>query len=180
MSAEPKKQAQGGFRTPWYLSGLGGCVVYLLLLGFAVSGVFGMVEKGIGRLREQLAPESIRAVLASQQAAWNAGDLDGFMAGYWKSDDLKFLSGGDITTGWQATYDRYHAKYVAGDKKMGKLKFDVLEVDVVSGDAVIVRGKWELRMSDGKNPHGLFTLLFRRIDGEWKIVSDHTSAAETK
>ncbi len=155
-----------------------GCafVVSLLVLLIVVLWVwFWFIRDRAARME---APPRIRAVLSSQEAAWNAKDLDGFMAGYSKSDDLKFLSGDDVTTGWQATYDRYHAKYVAGDNKMGTLTFTVLDVDVVSSDAAIVRGRWALVKPDGSKPHGLFTLLFRRIDGDWKIVSDHTSVAE--
>lgn len=155
-----------------------GCLISLLLLIFAGFGIVGVVEIGIGRARERHAPELIRTVLDSQESAWNAGDLDGFMVGYWHSDDLKFLSGDTVTTGWQATHDRYQKRYRGEGKEMGKLKFDLLDVDVVSSDAAVVRGKWALTMSDGKNPHGLFTLLFRRIDGNWVIVSDHTSAAD--
>ncbi len=154
--------------------------LFTLFLVTVVAWVVGYpwVQKLRERALRTTAPELIRTVLASQETAWNAGDLDGFMAGYWKSEDLKFLSGDDVTTGWQATYDRYHAKYVAGDNKMGTLTFTVLDVDVVGSDATIVRGRWGLVKPDGSTPHGLFTLLFRHIDGEWKIVSDHTSAAE--
>ena len=151
-------------------------------IGCVTLIAWGVLFPWVSLLRDRAlkwaAPEKIRSVLASQEAAWNAKDLDGFMAGYWKSEDLKFLSGDDVTTGWQATYDRHHAKYVAGDNKMGTLTFTVLDVDVVSSDAAIVRGRWALVMPDATTPHGLFTLLFRRIDGDWKIVSDHTSAAE--
>lgn len=159
---------------------LTGCLLSALLVVFAFAGLFLLVERGLGRVREQRAPDLIRAVLAAQEAAWNAGDLDGFMAGYWKSEELKFLSGNDVTTGWQATHDRYQKRYKGEGKEMGKLKFDILDLEVVSSDAAIVRGKWALTLADGSNPHGLYTLLFRRIDGEWVIVSDHTSAAEKK
>ena len=154
------------------------CVYAGLVIALLVLGAKQLYTSWQTRVAIAEAPDAIRAVLASQESAWNAKDLDGFMAGYWRSDDLKFLSDDDVTTGWQATYDRYHAKYVAGDNKMGKLTFTVLDVDVVSSDAAIVRGRWALVKPDGSTPHGLFTLLFRRIDGEWKIVSDHTSAAE--
>jgi ketosteroid isomerase-like protein len=175
MSAEPQKQTEDRF---WPILGLTGLFFSLLLGGFAVIGVCDFVEGIVQKTREQRAPELIRTVLSSQESAWNAGDLDGFMSYYWKSDELKFLSGDTVTTGWQATHDRYHKRYKADGQKMGKLKFDLLDVDVVNSDAAIVRGKWALTMADGKNPHGLFTLLFRRIDGDWVIVSDHTSAAE--
>jgi ketosteroid isomerase-like protein len=175
MSVAPGQPTESGNRPSVSLAG---CVLSALLVVFAFSGVFLLVERGLARVREQRAPNLIRAVLSAQEAAWNAGDLDGFMAGYWKSEELKFLSGNDVTTGWQATHDRYHKRYKGEGKEMGKLKFDTLDLDVVSSDVAIVRGKWALTMTDNSNPHGLFTLLFRRIDGEWVIVSDHTSAAE--
>jgi len=124
------------------------------------------------------APDAVRAVLTHQEWCWNNSDLDGFMAHYWKSEELLFSSGGDVTKGWQATYDRYRKKYKADGKEMGQLKFTSDRPEAVGPEAVIVRGKWALTKPDGGTPHGLFTLLFRRIDGEWKIVSDHTSAAE--
>jgi beta-aspartyl-peptidase (threonine type) len=154
--------------------------VVLTLFGIAMLALFlgPMLMYYWGRIDNALQNAQIVKLLADQETAWNAGDLDGFMAGYLKSDGLEFLSGGDVTTGWQATYDRYQKRYKGEGKEMGKLKFDILGVDVLSGNAAVARGKWALTLSDGSTPHGLFTLLFRLIDGEWKIVSDHTSAAE--
>lgn len=158
--------------------GLFSCFISLTLVILAGYGAVCAVRSVLDGTRSKLAPEAIHAVLTTQETAWNAGDLDGFMDGYWKSDELKFLSGEDITTGWQATHDRYRKRYKSDGKEMGKLKFDILDVDILSSDAAIVRGRWVLTKSDGGTPHGLFTLLFCRIDGEWKIVSDHTSAVE--
>lgn len=130
------------------------------------SGVYGNDAKKIER------------VLRAQQAAWNRHDLEGFMAGYWNSQQLTFFSGGTEQDGWQATMDRYLAKYASPGHEMGKLEFSGLRVEVVSQDAAFVRGSWKLTMSDGKTPHGLFTLVFRKFPEGWKIVHDHTSAAE--
>lgn len=114
--------------------------------------------------------------LEAQDAAWNAGDIDGFMQTYWKSDKLRFASGGHVRRGWQATLDGYKKRYP--DKAaMGQLSFTDLEIDVLSDDAALVFGRWELKRAND-NPGGLFTLLMRKLDGEWKIVSDHTSAGE--
>jgi beta-aspartyl-peptidase (threonine type) len=124
--------------------------------------------------------EAIRAVLDAQVTAWNRGDLDGFMSGYWKDDKLTFFSGDTITQGWQATLERYRKRYQSEGREMGKLEFRGLEVDMLGSDAAVVRGRWRLTMKDGKTPNGLFTLLVRRINGDWRIVHDHTSAAETK
>lgn len=120
--------------------------------------------------------ESITDVLMAQQDAWNAGDIDAFMAGYWQSPDLRFASGGSVTRGWQATRDRYHARY--SDRSiMGTLSFDQLEVVELSDDAAIVHGAWRLSRENDA-PSGLFTLVFRKIDGAWRIVSDTTTSAD--
>ena len=124
---------------------------------------------------EPPAPEAaVKKVLADQQAAWNKGDLEGFMAGYWKSPDLTFYSGKEVTRGWQATLDRYVKKYKADGKEMGKLTFSEIDVQVLGADTALVRGRWQLEMSKEK-PGGLFTLLFRRMPDGWRIVHDHTS-----
>jgi beta-aspartyl-peptidase (threonine type) len=130
------------------------------------SGTYGNDRKAVER------------VLRTQQEAWNRHDLEGFMAGYWNSQQLTFFSGGTEQDGWQATMDRYLAKYASPGHEMGKLEFSGLRVEVLSQDAAFVRGSWKLTMSDGKTPHGLFTLVFRKFPEGWKIVHDHTSAAE--
>lgn len=119
--------------------------------------------------------DRIRTVLTTQQTAWNAGDIDGFMAGYWNSPDLRFASGGTVTRGWQATRDRYHKNY-ADRALMGTLTFSDLEIVEISDDAAIVHGGWALARN-GDEPSGLFTLLLRKIDGAWKVVSDTTTSA---
>jgi beta-aspartyl-peptidase (threonine type) len=120
--------------------------------------------------------DSPRAVLDAQVDAWNRGDLAAFMDGYWRSGELTFFSGDQVTRGWQATFDRYRKKYQSGGAEMGKLVFTDLTVDPAGPDAAIVRGRWKLTLKDGKTPNGLFTLLMRRIDGKWRIVHDHTSS----
>jgi uncharacterized protein (TIGR02246 family) len=115
----------------------------------------------------------IRAVMARQVAAWNRGDIDGFMDGYARSDATEFVSGDKITRGWQTVRDRYRKKYDSREK-MGRLTFSQIKVTPLGADAAIVLGRWELiRQSD--KPHGIFTLLFRRIPAGWRIVHDHTS-----
>ncbi len=122
--------------------------------------------------------KAIERVLRTQQEAWNRHDLEGFMAGYWNSPELTFFSGAEEHDGWQATIDRYLAKYSSPGHEMGKLEFSGLRVVVLSQDSAFVRGAWKLTMSDGKTPHGLFTLVFRKFPQGWKIVHDHTSVAE--
>jgi uncharacterized protein (TIGR02246 family) len=121
------------------------------------------------------AAAAVRAVLDAQVEAWNRGDLEAFMAGYWNSPDLVFQSGATLTRGWQATRERYRRRYQSEGKEMGRLRFEELDVQPLGPDAVFIRGRWHLTMKDGSEPNGLFTLLARRIRGEWKIVHDHTS-----
>ena len=121
---------------------------------------------------------AVRALLDTQVEAWNRGDLEGFMAGYWRSPELVFCSGATVTKGWDATLERYRKRYQAEGREMGRLGFDAVEVLPLGPDGAAARGAWRLRMSDGKEPHGLFTLVLRRIDGAWRIVHDHTSSAE--
>jgi ketosteroid isomerase-like protein len=123
---------------------------------------------------------AIRKLLDDQAAAWNHGDLEGFMVGYWKSDELTFFSGDTVTKGWQATFDRYHKKYRADGKEMGKLAFSDLRVEPVVGEWAVTRGRWKLTFKDGTTPGGLFTLVLRQFGGDWRIVHDHTSVGETK
>jgi ketosteroid isomerase-like protein len=111
--------------------------------------------------------------MTTQAEAWNRGDIDGFMLGYWKSEKLLFVSGDNVTRGWQPTLDRYKKSYDS-KAKMGTLTFSGLEIDVISKDAAVVLGNWSLAR-DGDNPHGKFTLIFRKFKDGWRIVHDHTS-----
>ncbi|MGA8212450.1 MAG: nuclear transport factor 2 family protein [Candidatus Sulfotelmatobacter sp.] len=131
-----------------------------------VSGSYGNEQRAVER------------VLRKQQEAWNRHDLEGFMGGYWRSPELTFFSAGKEQDGWEATIERYLAKYAGPGQEMGKLDFSGLRVEVLSQDSAFVRGSWKLTMSDGKTPHGLFTLVFRKFPEGWKIVHDHTSGAE--
>jgi beta-aspartyl-peptidase (threonine type) len=150
-------------------SAMAGSLVLLGAVGYA--WVQGDAKVAGGRN----ADAAVRTVLSRQVEAWNRGDLEGFMAGYWNSPDLVFQSGATITRGWQATRERYRRRYQAEGKEMGRLRFQDLDVQLVGSDAAFIRGKWHLTMKDGSEPGGLFTLLARRIGGEWKIVHDHTS-----
>lgn len=115
----------------------------------------------------------VLAVMTQQSAAWNRGDIEGFMRGYWNSDKLVFASGDSVTRGWQPTLERYKKSYDSR-AKMGTLIFSDTEVTVISKDAAVVLGSWSLAR-EKDNPKGKFTLIFRRFKDGWKIVHDHTS-----
>lgn len=121
------------------------------------------------------ATAEIRAVLSAQQEAWNHGDIDSFMNGYARAETTVFVSGDEVTRGWQTVRDRYFKKY--GDRaKMGTLRFSDLEIEQLGPDSAIALGRWELKRANDK-PHGHFTLIFRHTADGWRIVHDHTSAA---
>jgi ketosteroid isomerase-like protein len=124
-----------------------------------------------------VAPDTtVRAVLEAQVVAWNKGDLEGFMAGYWRSPRLSFASGSEVTRGWDATLERYKKKYRSDGAEMGKLTFSELEVEPIGVDAALVRGHWQLIRTKDK-PGGVFTLIFRKFPEGWRIVHDHTSGS---
>lgn len=118
---------------------------------------------------------AIRAVLDAQVAAWNRGDIEGFMDGYARSPDIVFISGDSLTHGWQTVFDRYKKGYDTREK-MGTLQFSDLDVKIVSKDAAVVIGRWQLTR-EKDTPKGRFTLIFRRRSEGWRIVHDHTSSA---
>ena len=118
--------------------------------------------------------EAIQKVLDDQVVAWNKGDLEGFMTGYWKSPQLSFFSGGTKMAGWQATLDRYKAKYQGAGKEMGKLAFKEITIDAVGAEHALVRGRWHLTLTK-QSLGGLFTLMMRKQSEGWRIIHDHTS-----
>lgn len=117
----------------------------------------------------------IRAVLDEQAAAWNRGDVAGYMAGYDNSPDTRFVSGDNVTRGWQTVLEHYQKRYDTR-AKMGVLAFSELEITVLSSDSAVVVGKWELTR-EKDHPQGYFSLIFRKVKAGWRIVLDHTSSA---
>ncbi len=115
-------------------------------------------------------------VLAIQAKAWNNADIDGFMEHYWKSEQLTFSSGGKTTRGWTATIARYKKRYPTPEK-MGRLTFDHIECVALSDATALVLGQWHLARNVD-NVEGNFSLVFRRIDGHWVIIHDHSSSLE--
>lgn len=120
---------------------------------------------------------AIAGVLDTQVEAWNRGDLETFMEGYWNSPDLVFTSGGRVQRGWQTTLDRYRAAYGERTETMGRLMFTDLEVNELERESAWVLGRWRLE-TDAEPRGGVFSLVFRRIDGRWLIVHDHTTESK--
>jgi ketosteroid isomerase-like protein len=115
----------------------------------------------------------IRQVLENQNAAWNRGDIDGFMKGYWENDSLMFIGKSGVTYGWTNTLNNYKKNY-PDTATMGRLTFTLIQVKKLSKEYYHVTGKWFLKRSIG-DIGGHYTLLFRKIDGRWVIISDHSS-----
>ena len=115
---------------------------------------------------------AIRSVLNAQVECWNEGDIECFMDGYWRSDELVFIGASGLTYGWETTLENYKKRYPDLDA-MGKLTFDINIIEPLSEEFWFVVGKFSLDRKDD-NPSGYFTLIFRKIDDQWVIVSDHT------
>jgi ketosteroid isomerase-like protein len=118
----------------------------------------------------------IQFVLVAQQDAWNRGDIDAFMNGYARSTSTVFVSEDEVTRGWETVRARYRQKF-SDRAKMGTLSFSGIEVTMLSPDAAVVLGGWRLKRANDE-PHGRFTLIFKRLPEGWRIVHDHTSAAK--
>jgi ketosteroid isomerase-like protein len=118
---------------------------------------------------------AVRAVLDAQRDAWNRGDIEGYMEGYARSPTIVFVSGDSVTHGWQTVFDHYKKGYDSREK-MGVLTFSDLEIAPLGKGAAFVVGRWHLQRAKDE-PHGRFTLIFRKTRQGWKIVHDHTSSA---
>ena len=145
----------------------------LAALSFAAASIPFTAVAG-EESKDQVVPQ-VRAALDAQQVAWNRGDLDAFTATY--DRDAIFISGDEITRGSQAVLERYKKKY-SDREKMGTLTFSALEITPVGENAAVVLGRWSLKRVNDE-PHGRFTLIFRKTPDGWRIVHDHTSAAES-
>jgi ketosteroid isomerase-like protein len=140
-----------------------------------IGVIAALAVSSIAQDADSEARPAIRTVIEEQQGAWNRKDLLGFMSGYWNSPELTFFSGARESKGWQAALDRYRKAYQGAGHEMGKLEFANLRIEMLGAEAAFVRGEFHLTMSDGKKPHGLFTLIFRKFPEGWKIVRDHSA-----
>lgn len=150
--------------------------VLVLLASFSFPGLAQKNRKASKSAKPEK-PERIDliigAAMKNQENAWNRGDIDGFMAGYWQSDSLLFISSNGLTHGWRQTLENYKKAY-PDRETMGKLTFTVLSVEKISLKNAYVIGKWHIARKSG-DKSGHFTLLWRKIKGSWVIVADHTS-----
>ena len=138
--------------------------IYFLFLFIILTG---------NLLAQSKTETTIRAIMAKQELAWNRGELVDFMEGYWKSDSLRIIGSKGLTYGWQKTLDNYKKGYPDLDA-MGKLKFTIISVEQLSGKSAYVIGKWYLTRTIG-DLSGHYTLLWKKIQGKWVIVADHSS-----
>ena len=139
-------------------------IILLLTVFINTSSAFSQTVEG----------DQISAVLNKQVQSWNCGDLKGFMKGYWESDSLMFIGKKGITYGYEQTLANYRKNYPDMDQ-MGELQFDLIKIDLISSGAAFVIGKWSLKREKAGDVSGHFSLLFKKINGQWLIVSDHSS-----
>jgi ketosteroid isomerase-like protein len=151
-----------------------GYVVALIALLLAL-----LVPDVVRRIRKESASPDVRNLLDAQQTAWNAGDLDGFMLGYWNDPELTFYTDNTVEKGYEPLKQRYFKKYKADGKEMGKLTFSDVEAKPQSPTFVVVRGKWKLEKST-ETRDGLYTLWVEEKPEGWRIVHDHSSVNEVK
>ncbi len=135
--------------------------------------VFFLLLTGASCYAQKPDDTAIRNILNKQTAAWNNGNLEEFMGGYWKNDSLMFIGQSGITYGWNQTLANYKSHY-PDTAIMGKLKFEIILVKPLSPQYYHVTGKWMLKRSVG-DVSGYFTLVFKKINGTWRIIADHSS-----
>ena len=117
---------------------------------------------------------AVTAVIRSQERCWNHGDLVCYMAGYQRSEDLLFIGKSGLSRGWQQTLERYRKSY-PDREAMGTLTLEILEMERLAGDVMLVIGRWQLRRTAGEALEGHFSLVWKKIEGEWVIIADHSS-----
>jgi len=143
-------------------------VVLALAGGAAALGQF--LPQADNSQRDRAA---IIGVLTAQQEAWNRGDVDAFLQGYWRSPELTFSGSGGIARGWDGVLARYKEHY-PDREAMGKLEFSALEFRFLGADAALALGHWHLARQEG-DVGGVFSLVLERFPEGWRIIHDHTS-----
>jgi ketosteroid isomerase-like protein len=138
----------------------------LIILALILNATLLFSQKETKQIKE------VENNMKAQELAWNNADITGFMKYYWKSDSLKFIGSKGITYGWQKTYDNYVKSYPTKEA-MGILTFTIKEITQLSKTSIYVIGQWQLSKEEPSG--GYFTLLWKKINGQWVIVADHTS-----
>lgn len=145
----------------------------VIVIAFILSVYSVCIVSGQTGNAKSVVENDIQAVLAKQESDWNEGNIEGFMEGYWKSDSLQFIGKSGLTKGWLATLNGYKKSY-PGKAGMGILQFDLLSFQQLSDSSALVIGNYRLRREE-KLDKGIFSLVWRKINGQWLIVADHTS-----
>lgn len=148
-----------------------------LFLVLAVGLAAGNNAPAAAQTKMPTAVAAVRALLDAQAAAWNRGDIEGFMAGYWKSERTTFAGAKGVFRGWQALLERYRRDY-PDRAAMGTLTFSDLEITVLAPDAALALGRWHLERASGP-VGGVFSLVLRKLPEGWRIVHDHTSTVKS-
>ncbi|NLR78899.1 YybH family protein [Chitinophaga eiseniae] len=143
---------------------------FLLFLTLLGGLAFSSFQPANAQQHDQ---QQITALMTAQTTAWNKGDIDGFMQTYWHSDSLLFIGKNGVTYGWQATLERYKKTY-PDVTAMGKLDFKLLEFKPLAADVYLLIGQWHLQRTIG-DLQGHFSLVLKKIKGQWKIIADHSS-----
>ncbi len=151
-------------------AGYGGMMKKIGMAFFLAVFLLGCSQRGPDAAAVQ---SEIRTVLQRQQAAWNAHDIEGFMADYWKSEKLTFQSGGKRYLGWDTLLQRYKTNYAG--TQMGKLSFSGIEVQILSKEYAYVLGRWKVEQKESAS-EGVFTIILKRFASGWKIIHDHSSS----
>ena len=144
-----------------------------LWLGLIIPALLANAQDPNQPSKSSQASAAIRSVIEAQRDAWNRGDIEGYMDGYDRSQDTVFVSGDNVARGWQTVLERYKKSYDTREK-MGVLTFSDLEINLLSKDSAVVLGSWSLKRTNDQ-PHGKFTLIFKRTRKGWRIIHDHTS-----
>ena len=157
-------------RTRMMVLGGGGIVFFAACWFLAQQSLFGKPPDTRDADRA-----AISAVLKAQQTAWNRGDVDAFLVGYWQSPELTFSGSNGVSRGWDGVLARYKKNY-PDRAAMGELNFSDLEFRFLGADAALVLGKWHLKRETAGDIGGVFTLVWQKFPEGWKIIHDHTSA----
>ncbi len=152
-------------------------------LSLAVALVFALTVVGFAQQGSETPASdtqevaAVKAVLNAQMEAWNRGDLETYMAvGYWKSPDLTFIGGATEIRGYDGALERYRKAYQGPGKEMGQLDFPEMRVVMLAPDAAVATGKFHLKMKNGKEPSGRFTVILKKLPEGWRIIHDHSCA----